>query len=126
MDNIEDNITVTINENEEPIRSGHSGRLGYKPERPRLPVAAKLAALWSLLFGLFAGIPFILFNALLGDDWGAGAVVIAALLFVCAHTAASAVSFGRYERKYGVSEWKFVLLNALPLLALGAVSFLTA
>lgn len=116
-------ITVVISDYEEPCRTGRSGD---KPERPGLPVAAKLAALWSLLFGLFVGIPFIFFNAWLGDDYGAVAVVIAALLFVCAHTAASAVSFGRYKRKYNVPARKFVLLNALPLLALGAVSFLAA
>lgn len=117
------NITIVINDYKDPYRMGRSGN---KPERPRLPIAAKLTALWSSLFGLFVGIPIFFFMAWLGDDFGAGTVVVSALLFVCVHAAASAVLFKRYKRKYKVPAWKFVLLNALPLLALGAVSFLTA
>lgn len=114
------NITIVINDYEEPFRTGRSGN---KTERPRLPIAAKLIALWNLLFELIIGVPFIFLMAWLGDDCGAGAVVVATLLFVCAHTAASAVSFRRYKLKYKIPAWKFVLLNALPLLFIGALAF---
>ncbi len=109
---------------EEDIR--RSGRLGNRLERPGLPAAAKLTALCSLLFGIVAGVPFIILMSWLGDDWGAGAVVIAAAVFACAHAAVSAVLFRRLGRKYGVSEWKFVPLSVLPLFAIGVVLFLAA
>lgn len=85
-------------------------------ERPRLPIAAKLIALWNLLFELVVGVPYIFLMLWVGDDFSMEAVVICGFLFAIVHTAASACSFGRYNRKYGVSEWKFVLLNVLPLL----------
>lgn len=113
-------FTVDITDEEPAQRSGSFG------EMPKLPLGAKLLALWSGLFGLVAGVPFVLLMSLVGDDFGAGAVVICGLLFACAHTAASAVSFKRYKRKYDVFAWQFVFLCALPMLALGAVAFITA
>lgn len=115
-------FTVVITDDEERCRSGSEGAA----LAPRLATRAKLIALWNLLFGLVVGVPFVLLMSWVGDDFGAGAVVICGLLFACAHTAASAASFKRYKRKYGVSAWQFVLLCVLPLLALGAVSYLTA
>lgn len=88
-------------------------------ERPRLAAAEKLIVLWNLLFELVVGVPFIILMA----DFGASTRVFGGLLFVCAHTAASAVSFKRYKRKYGVSAPKFVSLNALPLFLIGAVMY---
>ncbi len=123
MNDTNNDITVIITDYEEPYRPRRSGN---NSERPRLPVSAKLFALWSLLFGLIVGVPYIFLMAWFGDDFGAGAVIVCGLLFACIHTAASAVSFRRYKRKYGVSVWQFVLLSVLPLLALGAVSYLTA
>lgn len=115
-------FTVVITDNEERSRSGIAGAASA----PRLAAGAKLLALWSLLFGLVVGVPFVHFMFLVGDDFGAGAVVICGLLFACAHTAASAVSFKRYKRKYDVFAPQFVFLCALPMLGLGVVSFLTA
>lgn len=124
MSDTENNdFTVDITDYEEPC---HSGSSGDNPEPPRLATRAKLIALWNLLFGLVVGVPFIFLMSWVGDDLGAVAVVIGGLLFACAHAAASAVSFTRYKRKYNVSAWQFVLLCVLPLLALGAVSYLTA
>lgn len=118
------NIDFTVDiTDEEPAQ--HSGSFGDMPKH-NLPRGAKLLALWSGLFGLVVGVPFILLMSWVGDDFGAGAVVICGLLFAYAHTAASAVSFKRYRRKYDVFAWQFVLLCVLPLLALGAVSYLTA
>lgn len=116
-------FTVIINDDEEPYRSGSSGD---DPEPPRLATGAKLIALWNLLFELIVGVPFIFLMSWVGDDFGAGAVVICGLLFACAHAAASAVSFKRYNLKYGVSAVKFVLLNALPLFLIGAVRYAAA
>lgn len=124
MNDTENNdLTVIITDNEETYSSGSSGD---NPEPPRLAAAAKLIALWNLLFELVVGVPFIFLMSWVGDDFGAGAVVICGLLFACAHTAASAVSFKRYNRKYGVSAVKFVLLNALPLFLIGAVRYAAA
>lgn len=95
-------------------------------DKPELPIAAKLTPLWSLLFGIVIGVPFIFLMSWLGDDRGAAAVVIAVLIFACAHSAASALLFGRLGRKYGVSKWKFVPLSVLPLLAAGIIMYLTA
>lgn len=91
---------------------------------PRLPVGAKLLALWNLLFELIVGVPYIFLMSWVGDDFGAAAAVIGGLLFACAHTAASVVSFKRYKRKYEVSAPKFVLMDALPLFIIGALIFL--
>lgn len=124
MNDTENNdFTVIITDYEEPYRSGSSGD---DPEPPRLATGAKLIALWNLLFELIVGVPFIFLMSWVGDDFGADAVVICGLLFACAHTAASAVSFKRYNRKYGVSAVKFVLLNALPLFLIGAVRYAAA
>lgn len=124
MNDAENNdFTVIITDYEEPHRSGSSGD---NPEPPRLSAAAKLIALWNLLFELIVGVPYIFLMSWAGDDFGAGAVVICGLLFACAHTAASAVSFKRYNRKYGVSAVKFVLLNALPLFLICAVRYAAA
>lgn len=89
--------------------------------RPRLPLGAKLIALRNLLFEIIVGVPYVFLMAWVGDDFGAGAVIICSLIFAAAHTAASVVLYGRYKRKYGVAEWKYALLNALPALILGAM-----
>ncbi|MDE6727970.1 MAG: hypothetical protein K2J80_08535 [Oscillospiraceae bacterium] len=121
MNDTENNdFTVIITDHEEPCRSGSSVD---NPEPSRSTAAAKLIALWNLLFELIVGVPFIFLMSWVGDDFGAGAVVIGGLLFACAHTAASTVSFKRYERKYEVSAPKFVTLNALPLFLIGAVIY---
>lgn len=86
----------------------------------RLPVRAKLIALWNLLLEIIAGVPYIFLMSWVGDDWGAGAAIIGGLLFAAAHTAGSVFSYRHYERKYGIVEWRFVLLNVLPLLILAA------
>lgn len=117
-------ITIDINDNEESIRSVRSGRSGYKPECPRLPVPAKLFWLWNLLFELTVGILYIGLMSVAGDDYGGFAVVIGGLLFVCAHTAVSAALFKRYYQKNRVPAWKFVLWNSLPLFIIGAVMIL--
>ncbi len=103
-------FTVDIADQEEPCRSGSSGD---NPVPPRLATGAKLIALWNLLFGLVVGVPFVLLMSWVGDDFGTGAVVICGLLFACAHTAASSVSFKRYKRKYEVSAPKFVLISTV-------------
>ncbi|MCM1165132.1 MAG: hypothetical protein NC299_05765 [Lachnospiraceae bacterium] len=90
-----------------------------KPKRASLPLRVRLTVLWSLLFGIFVGFPYIGLMAWLGDDFGAGAVVVAAAVFLCAHVTASALTFRRFSRKYHVRAWEFMLLSALPLLALG-------
>lgn len=92
---------------------------------PRLPLGAKLLALWNLLFELIVGVPYIFLMSWVGDDFGAAAAIIGGLLFACAHTAASAAAFKRYKRKYEVSAPKFVSMNALPLFLIGALIFLT-
>lgn len=96
------------------------------PKRPALPLRVWLTALWSLLFGIFVGFPYIGLMLWLGDDWGALAVVFAAAVFLCAHVTASALTFRRFSRKCHIRAWEFVLLSALPLLAVGLVSFLSA
>lgn len=115
-------FTVVITDDEERCRSGSEG----SAPAPRLATRVKLIALWNLLFGLVVGVPFVLLMSWVGDDCGSGAVVICALLFACAHTTASAVSFKRYRLKYNAFVWQFVLLCVMPLLVLGAVSYITA
>lgn len=117
MDNIENNITITINENDEPIRSGHSGRSGNNSGRSGLLFSTKLFWLWNLLFELITGIAFIYFMSLFHDD--GSAVIICGLIFVCVHTAASAALFKQHYCKNCIPAWKFVLLNALPLFLIG-------
>lgn len=112
---------VGIADNENGVRSSQS-----TGDKPKLPIAAKLTPLWSLLFGGVIGVPFIFLMSWLGDDWGAGAVVIAALIFVCAHSAGSALLFRRLGRKYGVPKWKFVPLSVIPLLAVGVIMYTAA
>lgn len=122
MNDTDNDIIITITDYEEPYRPR---RPGNKPERPRLPISGKLIALWNLLFELIVGIPFFGLMAVVGDDSGGGAAVIGGLLFACVHTAASAVAFNRFYCKHGgVPAWKFVLLNVLPLLIIGAVLIL--
>lgn len=113
-----DDIIIDITDvDKKPNRqTQHSERDNERPERPCLPIAVKLIALWNLLFELVVGVPYIFLMLWVRDDFGMEAVVICGFLFAVVHTAASACSFGRYNRKYGVSEWKFVLLNVLPLL----------
>lgn len=119
---MDENIDFTVEiTDEEPVQ--HSGSFGNMPKR--LPRGTKLLALWNLLFELIVGVPFIFLMSWVGDDFGTGAVVICGVLFACAHTAASAISFKWYKRKYGVSAPKFVLLNALPLFLIGAVVYFT-
>lgn len=117
---MDENIDFTVEiTDEEPVQ--HSGSFGNMPKR--LPRGTKLLALWNLLFELIVGVPFIFLMSWVGDDFGTGAVVICGVLFACAHTAASAVSFNRYKRKYEVSAPNFVTLNALPLFLIGAVIY---
>lgn len=111
-------ITVIISDYEEPYFWRHSGD---KPERPRLPISAKRIALRNLLFELAVLVPFILLMAWGGDD--GSAVIICELFFACIHTAISAGSFKQCYRKNGVSAWKFLVLNTLPLPLVSAFTY---
>lgn len=122
MDNIENNITVTINENEEPIRSGHSGRSGNNSGRSGLLFSTKLFWIWNLLFELITGSAFIYFMSLFHDD--GSAIFVCGALFACFHAAVSVSLFKRHYRENGIRAWKFALLCFLPLLLIGAAMFL--
>lgn len=121
MNDTNNDITVIITDNEEPFRPRSSGD---KPERPRLPRSSKFIALWNLLFELIIGIPFLGLMAVVGDDHGGGAVIFCGLLFAFAHMIISVTLFYRHYCENGVPAWKFVLLNVLPLLIIGAVLIL--
>lgn len=112
-------ITIDINDNEEPIRSGRSGN---NSGRSGLPAVAKHFALWNLLFELVVGVLFLCFMAALHDD--GSAIFICGLIFACVHTAISVDLFKRYYQKNGVPAWKFALLNFLPLFIIGVVMIL--
>lgn len=88
--------------------------------RPMFPAA--IIALWNMLFEIIAGAPYIGFMSWVGDDFGAGGAIIGGLVFAAAHTAASTALYKKYEQ-HGVPEWKFVLLNALPMFIICAMMF---
>lgn len=124
MNNIENNITITINDDEQPIRSERSGRSEKNSGCSGLLFSAKLFWSWNLLFELVIGVPFIGLMSMFGDD--GSAVIICGLIFACVHTAASAAMFKKHYRKNGVPAWKFVLLNALPLLLISVFIYVIA
>lgn len=80
----------------------------------------------SAVFAIVIGAPMIGLMAWLGDDWGAGAVVIAVSIFALLHAGGSTLAAKRYKRKYEVSAPKFALLNVLPMLALAVLLFAAA
>ena len=85
-----------------------------------------LLGVLSVVFAIVVGTPMIFLMAWLGDDWGAGAVVIAVSIFALLHAVGSTFAAKRYKRKYGLSAPKFVLLNVPPMLATAALLFAAA
>lgn len=61
--------------------------------------------------------------ALIGDDYGTVAAIIAALIPAAVHTAASSFAYKRFRKKHGMSALKFVVLNVLPALIICALVF---
>lgn len=85
-----------------------------------------LLGVLSAVFVIVVGTPMIGLMAWLGDDWGAGAVVIAASIFALLHAVGSTLAAKRYKRKYGLSAPKYALLNVLPMLVPAALLFAVA
>lgn len=79
--------------------------------------AMTLLGILSIVFAIVVGFPMIFLMAWLGDDWGAGAVVVAVSIFALLHAIGSTFAAKRCKRKYGLSAPKFTLLNVLPMLA---------
>lgn len=86
-----------------------------------------------ILLGVFGSILTLCFViaeiaiiAIVGDDYGAGAAAIAALLPALGHAVTSAFAYGHFRKKHGLSAPKFVMLNALPLFLIGAVRYAAA
>lgn len=82
---------------------------------PAMPMALR-----NLLLELVVGIPFFL-CCVHGDN--GVAIYIGGLIFAACHTAFSVFAYGHYERLCGIAEWKYVLLNMLPLIILAALGF---
>ena len=61
---------------------------------------------------------------LIGDDYGAAAAVLAAVIPVVCHVAVSALVYTRFRKKHGLSAPKFVMLNALPTFIIGTLGYL--
>ena len=85
-----------------------------------------LQGVLSAVFAIVVGVPMVSLMAWLGDDWGAGAVVIAVSIFVLLHAAGSTFAAKHYKQKYGLSMPKFVLLNVLPMFALAVLLYAVA
>lgn len=62
--------------------------------------------------------------ALVGDDYGAAAAVLAAVIPVVCHVAVSALVYNRFRKNHGLSALKFVMLNALFPFIIGALGYL--
>lgn len=84
-----------------------------------------------ILLGFFASILTLCVGAvevgviaLVGDDYGAAAAVLAAVIPAVCHVAVSALVYNRFRKKHGLSAPKFVMLNALPSLIIGALGYL--
>ena len=82
---------------------------------PAMPMALR-----NLLLELVVGIPFFL--CCVHSDNGM-AIYIGGLIFAACHTAFSVFAYGHYKRICGIAEWKYVLLNMLPLIILAALAF---
>ncbi|MCM1165134.1 MAG: hypothetical protein NC299_05775 [Lachnospiraceae bacterium] len=61
--------------------------------------------------------------ALVGEQHGAPAAVLTALLPAAGHAAASALAYKHFREKRGLSVPKFVMLNALPSVIMGAAGY---
>ncbi|MDE7362283.1 MAG: hypothetical protein K2N38_10165 [Oscillospiraceae bacterium] len=85
-----------------------------------------LLGVLSAVFAIVVGTPMIFLMAWLGDDWGAGAVVIAVSIFALLHAVCSTHAAKRYKRKYELSAPKYALLNVLPMLAIAVLLFAAA
>lgn len=85
--------------------------------------AVILLGILGSIFTLCIGVSEITIIALIGDDYGVAAAALAALIPVSIHTVASFFAYRRFRRKYGMSAWKFVVLNVLPALVIGALVF---
>lgn len=85
--------------------------------------AMALLGVLSVAFAIVVGVPLIFLMAWLGDDWGAGAVVIAVSVFALLHAVGSTFAAKHYKRKYGLSAPKFALLNVLPPFALAVLIY---
>lgn len=88
-------------------------------QRPR-PSSAMPMAFRNLLLELVIGIPFFLCCER-GDN--GAALIIGGLVLAAGHTAFSTLVYGHYKRLCGVAEWKYVLLNVLPLIAFAVLAF---
>ena len=122
MNNIDNDITITINDDEEPIRSGYSGRSENNSGRSGSAATAKLFWLWNLLFELITGTAFIFFMLMFHDD--GSAVFVCGTVFACFHAAFSVSLFKARYRENGVPAWKFALQCFLPLLLIGGAMLL--
>lgn len=85
-----------------------------------------LLSVLSAVFAIVVGTPMFFLMAWLGDDWGAGAVVIAVSVFALLHAVGSTLAAKRCKRKYDLSAQEFVLRNVLPMLAPAALLFAAA
>lgn len=85
-----------------------------------------LLSVLSAVFAIVVGTPMFFLMAWLGDDWGAGAVVIAVSVFALLHAVGSTLAAKRCKRKYDLSAPEFVLRNVLPMLAPAALLFAAA
>lgn len=89
----------------------------------RKQTAMALLGFLSVVFAIVVGVPLIFLMAWLGDDFGAGAVVIAVSFFALLHAVGSTFAAKHYKRKYGLSAPKFALLNVLPPFALAVLIY---
>lgn len=85
----------------------------------------KLAVFGSILTLCVGFVEFVIIM-LVGDNRGAMAAVIWALIPLAVHTAASAFAYKRFGQKCGLSAARFVMLNALPALIIGVPVFLVS
>ena len=85
-----------------------------------------LQGVLSPVFAIVVGIPMVFLMAWLGDDWGAGTVVIAVSIFALLHAVGSTFAALHYKRKNELPMPKFVLLNVLPIFVLAVLLYAAA
>lgn len=82
-----------------------------------------LGVLGSILT-LCIGVSEIWIITLIDDVYGIATKAVVALLPAAGHAVASAFAYNHFREKCGLSELKFVVLNALPSFIIGTLGFI--